>query len=99
MIIVGLATWRVVGAGNGGASADDPGPVHVHALGLNPADEALFIAVVRDLTEINATDEWELPVPGTFVVDRGGVIRLAHVDADYTRRLEPDELLAAVRSL
>jgi hypothetical protein len=24
--------------------AADPGPVHVHGLGINPADEALFIA-------------------------------------------------------
>ncbi len=28
----------------GGSSSSDPGPVHVHGLGVNPADGALFIA-------------------------------------------------------
>jgi hypothetical protein len=26
----------------------------------------------------------ELPVPGTFLVDSGATIRMAHVDVDYT---------------
>jgi peroxiredoxin len=38
----------------------------------------------------------ELPVPATFVVDREARILLAHVDADYTSRLDPVE---AVRAL
>jgi Sortilin, neurotensin receptor 3, len=32
------------GGGNGGASETGVGPVHVHGLGVNPADGALFIA-------------------------------------------------------
>ena len=28
----------------GGPTVEDPGPVHVHALGVNPSDDALFIA-------------------------------------------------------
>jgi peroxiredoxin len=52
-----------------------------------------------DLAKYNADDSWELPVPGTFVVAPDGVIRLAHVDADYTKRLEPAEIVAALRSL
>jgi peroxiredoxin len=47
----------------------------------------------------NGDPSWELPMPATFVVDRAGTIRLAHVDADYTRRLEPARLLAAVNGL
>jgi hypothetical protein len=31
-------------SGDEGAAPDDPGPVHVHGLGINPADGALFIA-------------------------------------------------------
>jgi hypothetical protein len=30
--------------GSGVPSAEDPGPIHVHGLGVDPADEALFIA-------------------------------------------------------
>jgi photosystem II stability/assembly factor-like uncharacterized protein len=34
----------IVSSDNGGAPAADPGPVHVHGLGVNPADGSLFIA-------------------------------------------------------
>ena len=40
-----------------------------------------------------------LPVPATFVVDGKGVIRLAHVDVDYTRRLDPDDVITTLRQL
>ena len=49
-----------------------------------------------DLAQYNGDESWELPVPGTFVIARDGSIRLAYVDADYTRRLEPREILAAL---
>jgi peroxiredoxin len=41
----------------------------------------------------------ELPVPATFLVDRKGIIRLAHVDVDYTSRLDPDEVVEALKVL
>jgi peroxiredoxin len=49
--------------------------------------------------KFNGDDSWELPVPGTFVLDRSGVVRLAFVDPDYTKRLEPSAILGALRSL
>jgi peroxiredoxin len=49
------------------------------------------------IPKFNGDDTWELPMPGTFVLDRGGVMRLAHVDPDYTRRLEPVAILDALR--
>jgi peroxiredoxin len=52
-----------------------------------------------DLTEQNADGSWSLPVPGTFVVDRDRKIRFAFAWADYRVRAEPDEVLAALRSL
>ena len=45
------------------------------------------------------TDSWELPMPGTFVLDRGGVVRLSHVDPDYMKRMEPAPLLEALRAV
>ncbi len=54
-----------------------------------------------DLTEFNgdeAGDE-ELPLAATYVIDGGGVVRWAFLDADYRKRAEPDEVLAAVRKL
>ncbi len=40
-----------------------------------------------------------LPIPATYVIARDARIALAHVDADYTVRLEPDAVLAAVAQL
>jgi peroxiredoxin len=50
-----------------------------------------------DLARVNGDDSWELPVPATYVVSPDATVRLAYVDADYRRRLEPREILAALR--
>jgi peroxiredoxin len=47
----------------------------------------------------NGDGSWELPMPATYVVDQAGIIRFAYVAADYTRRLEPRELLAELVAL
>jgi peroxiredoxin len=47
----------------------------------------------------NGDDSWELPMPGTFVLAPDGTVRLAFVDADWTRRLEPAAILDTVRRL
>jgi peroxiredoxin len=52
-----------------------------------------------DLPAFNGADSYELPLPGTFIVDRGGVIRRAFVDPDYTRRLEPAEIIKSLREM
>ena len=38
-------------------------------------------------------------MPGTYVIDKSGVIRYSFVDPDYTKRAEPSEVLKVVRSL
>jgi hypothetical protein len=43
VVVLAAGLWRVAGDG-GTTSATDAGPVHVHCLGVNPADGALFIA-------------------------------------------------------
>jgi peroxiredoxin len=40
-----------------------------------------------------------LPIPATFVIDQDGRIAYAKVEADYTRRSEPLDVLAIVRQL
>jgi peroxiredoxin len=49
-----------------------------------------------ELSKFNGDDTWELPIPATYVVARDGSIRLAYVDADYRKRLEPHAILAAL---
>ncbi|MFI5287358.1 MAG: peroxiredoxin-like family protein [Candidatus Dormibacteria bacterium] len=47
----------------------------------------------------NADHSRSLPVPATFVVDRGGIVRAASVSADWRIRAEPADIAAALRSL
>jgi peroxiredoxin len=52
-----------------------------------------------DLAVRHGNDAWLLPIPATYVVDRGGVIRHAEVDPDFRRRMEPDEIIVVLRRL
>lgn len=51
------------------------------------------------LPEYNASSRWFLPVSATFVVDRSSIIRYAHIDPNFMRRLEPDTILQVLRDL
>jgi peroxiredoxin len=59
----------------------------------------IYTRLGADLPKVNGTDTFELPVPGTFVVDSGGVIRAAHVNADYKQRMEPARILEVLGEL
>ena len=51
------------------------------------------------LTDIdNGSDGWILPVPATFVVGPDSLIRARYVDPDFRKRMEVDEIVAALRS-
>jgi peroxiredoxin len=54
-----------------------------------------------DLAQSNADAQWELPHPGTFIVDQTGVVRYAHVEENYrdAGRATPSEVIAALRAL
>ena len=52
-----------------------------------------------DLSRFNGDPSWELAVPATYVVGRDGIVAWAEVDADYTRRPEPTELLPVLDGL
>jgi peroxiredoxin len=51
------------------------------------------------ISAANGDESWELPVPGTFVIDRDGTIKHAFVDADWTHRLEPADLLKVLAAI
>ncbi|MEX2301359.1 MAG: peroxiredoxin-like family protein [Bryobacterales bacterium] len=52
-----------------------------------------------DISSYNADGSWRLPVPGTFVIDQDGIVRRRHVTADFTRRMEPEEVIEALEEL
>lgn len=59
----------------------------------------LYLKWGLDVPASNGDDSWELPVPATYVIDRDAVVCAAHVDKDYTRRMEPEQVLATLRGL
>lgn len=57
----------------------------------------IYAKLGTDIPAYNGDRTFSLPVPATYVIDRDGVIRYHFVDVDYTRRLEPDDLLRVLR--
>ena len=53
----------------------------------------------NDLSARTADGSWDLPVPATFVIDRGGIIRARYVSADYRTRMDPDDIEAALAAI
>jgi peroxiredoxin len=51
-----------------------------------------------DLEKSNASHNWELPAPGTYVIGRDGTIVYAWADWDYKKRADPDQVLAAAKA-
>ena len=80
----------------------DQAAIRVYKLQFTvPADlQDLHLNVFQvDLRDHNADRSWRLPVPATFVIDRDGVVRAAHVSADYRTRMEPSDILDALDAL
>ena len=57
---------------------------------LRPIYEQIGI----DIPAYNGDASFRLPVPATYIVARDGAILFDFVNADYTRRLEPTEIVA-----
>ena len=76
-------------------------------LGLNcgvvfrvpPVYRSMLLKFGNDLTERHGNDAWFLPVPATFLLDREGIIRWRFAEVDWTQRVEPTDLVAALRLL
>lgn len=52
-----------------------------------------------DLPAANGDDTFRLPIPATYVLRADGTVAWRFADADYTKRAEPDDVLAAVEAL
>ncbi|MBV1931114.1 MAG: AhpC/TSA family protein [Porticoccaceae bacterium] len=61
--------------------------------------EALKVAYTNfgfPLPDYNGDESWTLPIPATYVIDKTGLITYAFVDADYSQRAEPQEVLDSI---
>lgn len=52
-----------------------------------------------DLTEYNDSEEWQLPIPATFVIDQTGKVRYAWTNPDYSKRAPVEEIMAALKEI
>ena len=81
----------------------DPGNEVAAAYGLRhkfPDDlSALYVKFSIDLSKFNGDDSWTLPMPGRFIIDASGIIRYAEINADYTIRPEPEDTVAALKTM
>jgi peroxiredoxin len=59
----------------------------------------IYKAWGADVAARNGDESYRLPMPATFVIDANGTIAESFVDVDYTRRLEPDRIIAVLREL
>ena len=66
---------------------------------LPPDLRAVYLSLGIDLPAHNGDQSYELPLPATYVIDRGGTIRAVFADADYVKRMEPADILATLRTL
>lgn len=56
-------------------------------------------ALGADLPQFNGESSWTLPMPARYVIAQDGKIAYAEVNADYTRRPEPSEILPVLEKL
>lgn len=66
---------------------------------LAPEIKALYQKFGHDLGARNDDPRWALPMPATYVVEKGGRVAAAFVDPDYRRRMEPSEALSALKQI
>jgi peroxiredoxin len=66
---------------------------------LDEAVRGAYKQVGADLPAFNGIDSWDLPMAGTFLVDQSGNVRLAFVNPDFTRRLDPSVIIARLEEL
>ncbi len=50
-----------------------------------------------DIPGHNGDKSWELPIPATYVIETDGTILHSFVNADYTKRMEPSEVIDVLR--
>ncbi len=65
-----------------------------------PEVQEIYLGVLdTDVSSYNSDGSWNLPVPGTFVIDQKGIIRKRHVTADSLNQMEPEEVIAALEDI
>lgn len=59
----------------------------------------LYLEWGMDVPAANGDESYELPLPATYVIRQDGTVHTAYVNRNYTQRMEPTDILKALRSL
>jgi peroxiredoxin len=77
----------------GNAASEQLGLVFSLAEELRP----IYLGAGLDIPAYNGDDSFCLPVPATYIVGTDGIIKADFVNADYTKRMEPAEILTTLQ--
>ncbi len=66
---------------------------------LPQALRSIYEKIGIDIPASNGDDSFKLPVPATYIIDQDRTILFDFVNADYTERLEPSEIVSKLASL
>jgi peroxiredoxin len=81
----------------------DPGNRAARSYGLvyriPEALRAVYEGMGLDIPARNGDSSFELPIPATYLIDTGGIVRRAFIEPDHTRRGEPAEFVQALQRL
>jgi len=60
--------------------------------------KAIYQRAFVNLPFVNGDDSWELPIPATYIIDRGSTVLYAFANEDYMERLEPKDILRVLNT-
>lgn len=52
-----------------------------------------------DIPKYNGNESWDIPIPANYIVNTDGKIVHSFVNADYTQRMEPTEIINKLKEL
>jgi peroxiredoxin len=66
---------------------------------MDPQLVSVYNKLKLDIAEYNGEGRYVLPVPGTFIIDKNGIIRAQHATTDYKERMEPADIISELKKL
>lgn len=65
----------------------------------SPKIREIYLKLGLNLAEFQSSESWFIPIPATFAIDQAGIIRAKFVVADFRKRMEPDDILVALKAI
>lgn len=65
---------------------------------LNEKTKKDYVGFGMDFTQIHGNENYELPVPAVYVINKDMEIVFVHFEADYMTRIEPEQVLSAIKN-